>query len=361
MAGRYSSDQTMIESSRIPRHHARLIGLWLAVWAGLIALLILIGGATRLTESGLSITEWNPVSGVIPPLSQVQWEAAFEKYQQIPQYQAMNSGMSISDFKVIFLWEYSHRLMARLVGLVFALPLLWFLIKGIIPGTMRSRLIMLLILLALQGALGWFMVASGLSERTEVSQYRLAAHLFSALLIYGAAVWTAADFLSPPRGAPRGVRHSALLITGLATLTAVAGAFVAGLRAGKMYNTFPLMAGRLLPPRYGQMEPWWRNLFENHGAVQFNHRLLATLTALTALTLWYRWRKRADDDLIQKRFNWVAGAVLLQFGLGVATLLMFVPVSLGVIHQGGAVLLITCALLLAHASSHQPALSIEGE
>lgn len=330
----------------------RRLGIWLAIWAGMLYLLILIGGATRLTESGLSITEWKPVSGVIPPIGVDQWNAAFARYQQIPQYAAMNVGMTVAEFQRIFLWEFSHRLWARLVGVAFAVPLLFFLARGMVPRGMRGRLWLLLVLLGLQGALGWFMVASGLSGRTEVSQYRLAAHLAAALLIYGATVWTAADFLARPRptltAAERSLRRGAFLLTGLALLTAVAGAFVAGLRAGRVFNTFPLMAGRVVPPGYGVMSPWWRNLFENPGAAQFDHRLLAWVTAASVLTLWWWGRGKSLAPRTRTALRGVALVVVLQFSLGVATLLTKVPVVLGVAHQAGAVLLVTCALLLLH-------------
>ncbi len=332
---------------------ARRLGIWLALWAGMLYLLILIGGATRLTESGLSITEWKPVSGVIPPFGADQWNAAFARYQQIPQYAALNAGMTVGQFQRIFLWEYSHRLWARLVGVAFAVPLLFFLARGMVPRGMRGRLWILLLLLGLQGALGWFMVASGLSGRTEVSQYRLAAHLAAALLIYGATVWTAADFLARPRvaltAAERTLRRGAFLVTGLALLTAVAGAFVAGLRAGRVFNTFPLMGGSIVPPGYGVMSPWWRNLFENPGAVQFDHRFLAWSVAGSGLALWWWGRRKGLSPLTHTALQRVAMVVVLQFSLGIATLLSRVPVVLGVAHQAGAVLLVTTALLLLHA------------
>jgi cytochrome c oxidase assembly protein subunit 15 len=332
---------------------ARRLGIWLAIWAVMLYLLILIGGATRLTESGLSITEWKPVSGVIPPIGAAEWDAAFARYRQIPQYAAMNAGMTVGEFKRIFLWEYTHRLWARLVGVAFLVPLLYFLARGWVPRAMRGRLWLLLVLLGLQGALGWFMVSSGLSGRTEVSQYRLAAHLAAALLIYGATVWTAADFLARPRAGlthdARALRRSTWWITGMAFLTAIAGAFVAGLRAGRVFNTFPLMGGQLVPPGYGALVPWWRNLFENPGAVQFDHRLLALVTATTVLVVWWRGRRRHLSPVTRTALNRVAALVVLQVGLGIATLLLMVPVSLGVAHQGGAVLLVTAGLLLMHS------------
>jgi cytochrome c oxidase assembly protein subunit 15 len=332
---------------------ARDIGRWLALWAVMIALLVLIGGATRLTESGLSITEWQPVSGIVPPLSDASWAQEFAKYQRIPQYQLLNRGMSLSEFKTIFLWEYVHRLWARLLGVALALPLLWFAVRGRLPRTLWPRLVGLLVLLGLQGALGWWMVSSGLSERTSVSQYRLAAHLVTALALYAFTVWTAAELIEPrgvrPRNADRALHVGVAALALLVPFTAASGAFVAGLRAGKIYNTFPLMGAGLVPAEYGQLTPWWRNLFENPAAVQFNHRLIATTTFALAVWVWSRARRAENHRMV--RAGWlVLGAASLQVALGISTLLLAVPVGLGVAHQAGAVLLFTAALLALHAS-----------
>ncbi|MGH7524510.1 MAG: COX15/CtaA family protein [Gemmatimonadales bacterium] len=330
----------------------RRLGRWLAIWAGMLFLLILIGGTTRLTESGLSITEWKVVSGVVPPLSTAAWNAEFEKYRQIPQYQAIHAGMTLSQFKGIFLWEYLHRLWARLVTVAFAIPLIWFLARGQVPREMRGRLWLLLVLLGAQGALGWFMVSSGLSGRIEVSQYRLAAHFAAALLIYGSTVWIAAGFLSQPRPAtddqPR-VRRGAIGVTALAIVTAIAGSFVAGTRAGHAYNTFPLMAGHIVPPGYAALAPWWRNLFENIAAVQFDHRILAYLTLFSILAFWWWARKRGLSAPARRAVSILAAVAIAQVALGITTLLLAVPVVLGVAHQAGAVLVVTAGLLVTHA------------
>src|ERR1019366_3675235 len=323
------------------------------VWAVMVALLVLIGGATRLTESGLSITEWQPVSGVIPPLSEASWAAEFAKYQRIPQYQLLNHGMSLADFKTIFLWEYVHRLWARLLGIALAIPLLWFAFRRRVPGDIWPRLIGLLVLLGLQGALGWWMVESGLSERTSVSQYRLAAHLMTALALYAFTVWTAAELIEP-RGvrvadADAALQRGLLALALLVPFTAASGAFVAGLRAGRIYNTFPLMGGALIPPGYGQLSPWWHNLFENPAAVQFNHRVIAMATFALSIWVWLAARRSVDARL-SRASRLVLGAALLQVALGISTLLMSVPVWLGVAPQGGAVLLFTAALLALHAT-----------
>lgn len=337
---------------------SRAVGRWLALWALMIAVLIPIGGATRLTESGLSITEWQPVSGVIPPLGDSAWAAEFAKYQQIPQYRLLNRGMSLAEFKNIFLWEYVHRLWARLLGVALALPLLWFGVRRRLPRELWPRLVGLLALLGAQGALGWWMVESGLSVRTSVSQYRLAAHLVTALALYAFTVWTAAELI-----APRGERaaNDGALDFGVAALalmvpfTAASGAFVAGLQAGKIYNTFPLMGTRLVPAEYGVLTPWWRNLFENPAAVQFNHRLIATTTFTLAIWIWWRARNTKNTRLLRAS-RFVLGAALLQVALGISTLLLAVPVVLGVAHQAGAVLLFTAALLALHANGRAGAI-----
>jgi cytochrome c oxidase assembly protein subunit 15 len=332
---------------------SRAVGRWLALWALMIAILVLIGGATRLTESGLSITEWQPVSGVIPPLGDSAWAAEFSKYREIPQYRLLTHGMTLSEFKGIFLWEYVHRLWARLLGLALALPLIWFALCGRLSRELWPRLVGLLVLLGLQGALGWWMVESGLSTRTSVSQYRLAAHLVTALALYAFTVWTAAELLEP-RG-KRAANADRALNVGLPALalmvpfTAASGAFVAGLRAGKIYNTFPLMGTELIPPEYSQLTPWWRNLFENPAAVQFDHRLIAVTTFTLAMWVWYRAR-RTDNARLLRASRFVLAAALLQVALGISTLLLAVPIGLGIAHQAGAVLLFTAALLALHAN-----------
>lgn len=334
----------------------RRVGKWLAVWAVMVLLTVVVGGVTRLTESGLSITEWRPVSGVMPPLSEAQWMEEFAKYQQIPEYQQINRGMSLGDFKRIYLVEYFHRLWARAVGLAFAIPLAVFLLRGGMGRPLSRRLILLLVLLGIQGAMGWYMVQSGLTERTDVSQYRLAAHLGLALVIFGMTIWTAADLLLERSATAAGpARRLAVWFTGLVSLTALAGAFVAGLDAGRAYNTFPLMGGRLVPLGYLQRSPWWVNFFEHIPAVQFNHRVLGILTALASVLLWARLRKPSDlPQRARGLAGWIGIAGLAQAGLGIATLLLFVPVIVAALHQAGAVVLLGLALLLVHSLSARP-------
>jgi cytochrome c oxidase assembly protein subunit 15 len=336
----------------------RSIGRWLAVWAGSLFLLVLIGGGTRLTESGLSITEWKPVSGVIPPLTDAAWQAEFEKYKQIPQYAQMNAGMTLPQFKGIFWWEFLHRFWARFVGLVFVLPLFWFWFRKRLPRDLIPRLATLGVLMGLQGAMGWYMVASGLTERVNVSQYRLAAHLSLALVIYLLTVWTADRLLNgndearvtrDPVAVGGATRRALGALLSLAFLTVVSGAFVAGLRAGHIYNEFPMMGAGLVPVEYSQMSPWWKNLFENPAAAQFNHRLLAIVTLVAVVAGWWRLRAGAEPAL-RSRLNLVLAAVGVQVALGLTVLLLSVPVAIGVAHQAGALLVLTSLTLAARAA-----------
>lgn len=327
----------------------RAIGLWLLLCCAMVLAMAVIGAVTRLTESGLSIMEWAPLMGALPPLSDAEWLRLFMLYQQTPEYQEINAGMTLAGFKTIFWWEYVHRLWGRLIGLVFALPLLWFLIRRRIPAGLAPHLLTLLALGALQGALGWYMVASGFAGRTDVSQYRLVAHLSLALVIYGYLVWTALRVLAPqpiPNRDPRGraLRRALVGFLALIFLTILAGGFVAGLNAGLIYNTFPLMDGRWVPEGYGALEPFVLNAFETVAAVQFNHRVLAVLTVAAALGLWL-WGSRLDlDPRTQRSLGIVALTALAQVALGIATLLLVVPIWLGALHQAGAFALATAGL-----------------
>lgn len=341
----------------------RIVGWWLALWAVMLLLTVVIGGVVRLTESGLSITEWKPVSGIIPPLTDADWQDAFARYRQIPEYQQLNRGMTLSQFKVIFYWEYIHRVWARLVGLAFAVPLVVFLVRRSLRPPLIRRLALLLVLTAIQAAMGWFMVKSGLSERTDVSQYRLAAHLGLALVIYMITVWTAADLLggwavgrtsgstAQPLNRPTTgrVRFAAGTLAAFVFLTAIAGAFVAGLDAGKAYNTFPLMGGQVVPAGYLTLAPWWRNVFENAAAVQFNHRLLGILTLAGTLAVWVGGLRARPSGRARLLLHLLPVAAAIQVALGIATLLLMVPVPVAALHQAGAVVLLTVSVLLVHA------------
>ncbi|HWK45317.1 MAG TPA: COX15/CtaA family protein [Stellaceae bacterium] len=331
----------------------RPIAYWLIASAVLILAMIVIGGITRLTESGLSITEWKPITGILPPLSERAWIAEFERYQQIPQYRAMNLGMTLDAFKTIYAWEYVHRLLGRLIGVVFAVPLLIFLLQGRVTRRMVPRLLGLLVLGGLQGVLGWYMVKSGLANRVDVSQYRLTAHLGLAVLIYAALVWQAADLLRREPLWLEGVcvrrfRRAAAAVVCLAFLTMLAGGFVAGLHAGLTYNTFPLMDGKLIPGGYFIQTPWWSNWFENVATVQFDHRLLATLTFVGIAAFWAVAQRFPLPKTVRRPLNAMMVMALVQVALGISTLLLQVPIALAAAHQAGAVLLLTFALLTLH-------------
>jgi heme a synthase len=332
----------------------RAIALWLFACCAMILLMVVIGGITRLTESGLSITEWQPVTGVLPPLNEAQWTAEFEKYKAIPQYRTIHADMTLGEFKYIFFWEYLHRLWGRLIGLAFAVPFAYFLVRGRVSRRLAPRLAMLFVLGGLQGALGWYMVESGLSERIEVSQYRLAAHLAAAALIYAAILWVALDLVWPEREVARDLRQRRLrggigVVLAFVSLTLVAGAFVAGLRAGSIYNTFPLMGDRLVPAEYAALSPFWRNWFENPAAVQFNHRLLAEITVGEVAGLWLLSLRVGLPLRARAAMNGLFAIALLQLALGISTLLLVVPLPLAVAHQAGAMLLLTGALVAFHA------------
>jgi cytochrome c oxidase assembly protein subunit 15 len=336
----------------------RAVKWWLFGVAALIAIMVLVGGATRLTESGLSIVEWKPVTGTLPPLDQDQWTAAFDAYKTIPQYRELNAGMSLAEFKTIFWWEWSHRLLGRVIGVAYLLPFLWFLWRGVLTADLRRRLWLIFGLGALQGAVGWWMVASGLSQRVEVSQYRLATHLVLALLIFAGIVWTLRRLASRPSL----VASSRLKITGVAlvVLTFVQlylGALVAGLRAGRVYNTWPDIDGALIPSaaRLFFEEPWWRNLFDNVLTVQFEHRMTAyALFALAVLHALDAVRSRAAPAVVNGAF-WLAAAITLQATLGILTLLNQVPTSLALAHQAVAIAVLTLAVFQAERlAARQP-------
>lgn len=330
----------------------RLVAAWLFVVAFMILVMVVLGGATRLTGSGLSIMEWAPVSGILPPLSEADWQHLYHLYETIPQYALLHRGFGLAGFKQIFWLEWVHRFWGRLLGVVFLVPLLWFWATGRISRRLRPRLALFFVLGGLQGAVGWFMVASGfLPDSTAVSPYRLVAHLALAVLLYGAILWTGLDVLWPPalRSGTRTVARLAGLTVALVGLTMLAGGFVAGLHAGLDYNTFPLMGGRLVPDGYAALAPFWRNFTENITAVQFDHRVLATLTALTALATVGIGLAASPPPAARTALLALGAAVLLQYALGVATLLLVVPVPLATAHQAGAILLLTAALVSLHA------------
>lgn len=336
-----------------------LLRWWLFAIAALVFAMVAVGGATRLTGSGLSITEWQPIMGTLPPLSEVAWLDAFQKYQQIPQYQTLNKGMSLDAFKAIFWWEWGHRLLGRLIGVVFLVPFLVFVVRGRVSGSLAWKLAGLFVLGGLQGALGWFMVKSGLSVRTDVSQYRLAAHLLLASVLLAALLWTALDVGEHSR---RRIRlktlapGSALLgcaILALVFLQIGAGALVAGMKAGLAHNTWPLMDGHLIPTGLGAMQPWWENAFENATTVQFDHRMLAYV--LVAVIAWQAVRVigSADDERMRRSAAGLLGATACQIGLGIWTLLAHVPLHLALAHQATAMLVLAAAVWHLHTLARE--------
>lgn len=333
----------------------RPIATWLFVCCALVFATVVVGGVTRLTHSGLSITEWQPIVGTLPPLNDAQWQEAFAKYQRTPEYQQVNKGMALAEFKGIFWWEYFHRLLGRMIGVVFLVPLVWFTVRRRIPPGYAWKLCGVFVLGGLQGAMGWYMVKSGLVDDPRVSQFRLTAHLGLALLIFAAMFWVGLSLVSACRTtwtttAQRSVRRFASGLAGLVFLTALTGGFVAGIRAGFAYNTFPLMNGQVIPSELFMLEPWWKNFFYNMATVQFDHRLIAWALAFLTPVLW--WKLRATDGL---PFRARAGGHLLlallalQIALGIATLLYGVPLPLAAAHQAGAVLVFAAALNVAHA------------
>ena len=336
----------------------RAVRWWLVSIAALIALMVLVGGATRLTESGLSIVEWKPLTGAVPPLNQEQWTQAFEAYKKIPQYRELNAGMSLGAFKTIFWWEWSHRLLGRVIGIVFLVPFLWFMWRGALAPDLRRRLWLIFGLGALQGAVGWWMVASGLSERVEVSQYRLATHLVLALLIFAGVVWTLRRLAEPPPlAASARLRITSVLLVVVTFVQLYLGALVAGLRAGMVYNTWPDIDGGLIPSaaRLFFETPWWRNLFDNTLTVQFEHRMTAyALLVLAALHALDALRSRADTEVVNGAL-WLTGTITFQATLGILTLLNQVPVDIALTHQATAIAVLTLAILQAERLARRPA------
>ncbi|MCG3187464.1 MAG: Heme A synthase [Rhodocyclaceae bacterium] len=346
-----SPDAARVKSAPMKPPEQRAVACWLLICAALVLLMVGIGGVTRLTHSGLSITEWQPIVGTLPPLSDADWQALFVKYQATPEYRLVNHDMDMDGFKSIFWWEYAHRLLGRGIGVVFLLPYLYFLIRGRIHGRLSWQLAGIFLLGGVQGFVGWYMVASGLVDRPSVSHFRLTVHLGLAFLIFAALYWVGLGLLAPRTSPAAGSRAARLagLADGLVLLLFVmvlSGGLVAGLRAGKAYNTFPLMNAHFVPPEIMMIEPWWANFFFNMATVQFDHRLIAWLLVLCIpLLAWQvvrhaRWARSGAFLLL--------GFFALQFTLGVATLLHQVPVALGAAHQTGAVLLFGAAIYLAH-------------
>ena len=344
------------------RKRPTAVALWLFGLCFMIFVMVSLGGATRLTGSGLSIMEWAPIMGTLPPLSDAEWQRLFTLYQQVPQYSLVNNGFGIEGFRQIFWLEWTHRLWGRLMGFAFLIPMVWFAVRGALPRGLLQRLVLLLVLGGLQGGVGWFMVASGFeADRTAVSPYRLVIHLALALSLYSALLWTALGVWQIGRQpgernvqVPRWLRPVSAVMVAMVAVTIVAGGFVAGLKAGLTYNTFPLMDGRLVPEGYASLQPFVRNLAENVAAVQFDHRMLASLTALFVLvSAACALRKRLPGPM-RRAMLATTGIVGLQYALGVATLLYVVPVGLATAHQAVAVLLLTATIVVRHTQRKAP-------
>jgi len=328
--------------------HSRAIRIWLLAVAALMFVTLVVGGATRLTESGLSIVEWKPVTGIVPPVGEAAWQAEFDKYKAIPQYRERNPGMSFAEFKTIYWWEWTHRMLGRLIGAVFLLPFLWFLRGGAIEPRLRARLWTIFALGAALGAVGWWMVASGLSDRVSVSQYRLAFHLTLAGVIYAVVVWTAEGLAPRPAiAAPARIRLGAALLLVLVLLQIYLGALVAGLRAGLIYNTWPLIDGAVIPDpaRLFFETPLWRNFFENTLTVQFDHRLAAYVLWLATLMHVVDVARTLRGGPALTAALALACAVTLQAALGIVLLIHLAPLALALLHQATAIVVLTIAVV----------------
>jgi cytochrome c oxidase assembly protein subunit 15 len=326
------------------------VAVWLLICCALVFAMIVVGGVTRLTDSGLSIVEWQPLVGTLPPISQADWDELLEKYRTSPQYQQINKGMSIDEFKTIFWWEYFHRLLGRLIGIVFFLPFVYFLIKKKIDKPLGLKLTGIFILGGLQGFMGWYMVMSGLVDNPHVSQYRLTAHLGLAFVIFAAMFWVALGLLSPSAASHGvdGLRRFAHGLSWLIFIMVLSGGFVAGIRAGLAYNTFPLMNGHFIPPDLFILEPWYRNFFENITTVQFDHRMIAWILIFTIPLFWYKAMRANLPKTTQLACHLFLLMLIIQATLGITTLLHVVPTHLAAAHQGGALLLFAASLWVSH-------------
>lgn len=327
--------------------------IWLLAGCILIYAMVVIGGITRLTHSGLSMVEWNMIVGSMPPISEADWQIPFEKYKQSPEYQIINNQFSLEEFKSIYWWEFIHRMLGRSIGVVFLVPFFYFLLKKKFDKPLLKKMFILLSLGALQGVLGWFMVKSGLQKEPQVSHYRLAAHLISAFTVFGFTFWYALDLLYPKiieeNEINKKVYRVAKIAFGFIVLQIIYGAFVAGLKAGLFYNTFPRMGISFFPETLVSYEPFWKNFFENPAGVQFMHRYLAYLVVIIVVFLWETARKMELTPLQRKSSNFMLSVICIQFLLGIITLLYTVPITLGILHQTGAFVLFASVLFFMHS------------
>ncbi|MGZ5037480.1 MAG: COX15/CtaA family protein [Usitatibacter sp.] len=340
-----------MSSTTAPPRSQRAIAAWLFACCALVFAMVLVGGVTRLTHSGLSIVEWQPIVGTLPPLGEAQWQEAFAKYRLTPEYRLRNHDMTLEGFKGIFWWEYSHRLLGRVIGFVFFVPFAWFAARRRIDRALAWPLAGIFLLGGLQGALGWYMVKSGLVDDPRVSSLRLASHLGLAFLIYGSMLWVALALWHPQtaRASPRS-RRLAGALAALVFAMVVTGALVAAIKAGYAYNTFPLMNGQWVPDEIWLIDPWWMNLVHNMATVQFNHRWLAAIVVGVSLAAWHGiGRDAAAAPRAKLLAHAMLGAVFVQVALGITTLLERAPVPLAALHQAGAVVVFTCAVALCQA------------
>lgn len=329
------------------------VAIWLLICCALVFTMVVVGGVTRLTESGLSMVEWRPIVGTIPPITESDWEKVFKKYHETPQYKKINQGMSADEFKGIFWWEYFHRLLGRVIGLVFFIPFLFFFVRKRIDRPLGLKLAGIFLLGGLQGLMGWYMVKSGLVDNPRVSQYRLTAHLSLAFIIYAAMFHVALGLLTPDGNLDGSKRLQNLqrfiqVLIGIIFFMVLSGGFVAGIRAGLVYNTFPLMNGHFIPPEMFMLEPWYRNFFENMTTVQFDHRMIAWILAMLVPFFWYKSRQIILPRSARLACNFLLVMLVIQICLGIATLLMVVPLPLAASHQAGAMLLFTAAIWVNH-------------
>ena len=343
---------------RLPARNRRWIRTWLWAIAATTFVILVVGGVTRLTHSGLSIVDWQPLIGVVPPLDEAQWAASFERYRQFPEYRQLRPDMTLAEYKHIFFWEYLHRLVARLIGLVFLVPFAFFWFSGMLTRPLARRAIALFALGALQGLVGWLMVRSGLVDRPSVSHYRLAAHLTLALVIFGLCVWVIRD-LSLGRARPtattvarRRLRRGLLAVGGLLALQMVWGAFVAGLKAGLLFNTFPLMGGAVVPPNLWLLSPAVLNFVQNPSGVQWLHRILGTALIVCVFVVFQQTRRPRMDRTSRRLGTALLSVVAAQYALGVLTLIYAVPIGLGVAHQALAMVIVGVWVTALHHTRH---------
>lgn len=340
-------------------NHQKIIAIWLFICCAAIYAMVVLGGVTRLTGSGLSMVQWAPIMGSLPPMNQLEWLEMFELYKQFPEYKIKNYDMDLNAFKSIFWFEYSHRILGRMIGVIFFFPMVFFFYKGWVSSSLKPKLIAMFILGGLQGLLGWYMVKSGLVNNPNVSQYRLVAHLSLALFVYAYILWMAMGLFFRDEGVQSAdtlvkktfqdsLKKIALFLSFFVFVTAISGGFVAGLKAGHAYNTFPLMNGQLIPDGLFILEPGWINFFENVTTVQFDHRLVATMLFISLIAFYIAVIRKKPSNRVKIGLHIMLAMLFIQVSLGISTLLLHVPIVLAAFHQAGALLLFTIVLYVTH-------------